>query len=340
MQRICVQRILPSHQDHYNSIKHDPRLRAAFFKSKIWDAHSIITIGFLDKPSANQPKTSLKDMENVGQRIDPLQKQLQNTPGQDLESVVKTIVQERIQPLVNLQFKFVDADKAPDAKIRISFADQDASWSLVGTDATHPSAMKDDQGNPLPSMNLGWFDVGTYIHEFGHAIGLIHEHQNDAQDDIGIQWNKPKLYSYIERTQGWTKDQVDTNIINRYKRNQLNGSKFDPLSVMLYFFPADLTLNNQGTKQNFSLSGVDVEWIGGSMTAEQFYSKTYGQSLQSSIDKSNQLRQSFEASNSINTDTKQQHPNRKGLYIALGVGGGLLLIFIIGFFIWRGRITH
>jgi len=36
-------------------------------------------------------------------------------------------------------------------------------------------------------MNLGFLDGGTAAHEFGHAIGLAHEHQNPAG---GIQWNE------------------------------------------------------------------------------------------------------------------------------------------------------
>ena len=36
-------------------------------------------------------------------------------------------------------------------------------------------------------MNLGFLDGGTAAHEFGHAIGLGHEHQNPAG---GIEWNE------------------------------------------------------------------------------------------------------------------------------------------------------
>ena len=275
--RICVEKILPHHRNHYNNVKNDPRLSAAFWKGKIWPQNSTITISFLDNPSPDQPRTSVENMLNVGRNIDPLQKKLAKAP---LKEAFKTIVKERIQPLVNLKFKFVE-DKNKDADIRISFADQDASWSLVGTDSKHFSAKQ--QG---ASMNLGWFDVGTYIHEFGHAIGMIHEHQNDSQggDAGGIKWNKPRLYSYMESTQGWDKEQVDINVIGKYKSEQLNGSKFDPLSVMLYFFPAKLTTNNRGTRQNFSLSGIDTQWIskiypGGKLSPSKFYKKVYGTSL-------------------------------------------------------------
>jgi len=76
----------------------------------------------------------------------------------------------------NLRFDF---NNAPDAEIRIAFDPNEGAWSYIGTDARHIS-----QGDP--TMNLGFLDGGTAAHEFGHAIGLAHEHQNPAG---GIEWN-------------------------------------------------------------------------------------------------------------------------------------------------------
>ena len=66
----------------------------------------------------------------------------------------------------NLTFDFNDA---PGADIRITFDPQLGAWSYVGTDC---------KGIPLnqATMNLGFLDGGTTAHEFGHAIGLAHEH--------------------------------------------------------------------------------------------------------------------------------------------------------------------
>ncbi len=296
--RICVERVLPEHKDYYDSIKHDSRLAAAFWSSKLWPQNSTITIGFLDEPTNQNQRTPMAIMEKIGRNIDPLQKSLAKVP---LKKALKTIVEKRIQPLVNLKLKFID-NNPKDADIRISFKDANASWSLVGTDSAKKSA-KNCKGKHCgdPSMNLGWFDVGTYIHEFGHALGMVHEHQNPRGEDI--EWDLPKLYTYMEETQGWDKQQVNTNVVNRYKLSQINGSKFDPLSVMLYFFPASLTKNDKGTRQNFSLSGIDAEWIsksypGGPMTPQDFYQKAYGKSLESSISQSEKIRHEMTTSNS------------------------------------------
>lgn len=50
-------------------------------------------------------------------------------------------------------------------------------------------------------MNFGWFTnytsdtefSRTIIYEFGHALGLHHEHQSPTAN---IQWNKEKVYEY------------------------------------------------------------------------------------------------------------------------------------------------
>jgi ATP-dependent Zn protease len=64
---------------------------------------------------------------------------------------------------------------------------------------------------------------------------------------------------------------------------------------MLYFFPAYLTTNNRGTRQNLRLSGYDVEYIsktypGGSQTPENFYLSVYNEQLKNNMDISDNER--------------------------------------------------
>ena len=58
------------------------------------------------------------------------------------------------------------------------------SWSYLGTDATRV---------PKESftMNLGFVDRPTVLHEFGHSLGLIHEHQSPFPG--GFEWNREEV---------------------------------------------------------------------------------------------------------------------------------------------------
>jgi hypothetical protein len=72
----------------------------------------------------------------------------------------------------------------------------------------------------------------------------------------------------MKTTQGWDSQQVNDQVIQKYKRNQINGSNFDPDSIMLYFYPADLTENNVGTTQNRVLSETDKKTIADAYSAD------------------------------------------------------------------------
>lgn len=153
--------------------------------------------------------------------------------------------------VANLKFDF---NNALNAEIRIAFDHNDGAWSYIGTDCRGISL---DQ----PTMNLGFLDGGTAAHEFGHAIGLAHEHQNPAG---GIQWNEAVVIREAAKAPNfWDEDKARHNIIRKYSADQINGTAFDPDSIMLYFFPASWTLNGIGTKANDVLSTMDKAFIAG-----------------------------------------------------------------------------
>lgn len=151
----------------------------------------------------------------------------------------------------NLHFAF---DDAPNAEIRIAFNPNDGAWSYVGTDS---KSIPLDQ----PTMNLGFLDGGTAAHEFGHAIGLSHEHQNPSG---GIEWNEEVVIRDLAGPPNfWDEATTRHNVINKYAANQINGTKFDPESIMLYFFPGTWTKSGVGTQQNDVLSKLDKQFVAG-----------------------------------------------------------------------------
>ncbi len=161
---------------------------------------------------------------------------------------IQLIVKQRFEPITNLTFKFIhDAKKTNNADITISFK-PGACSSRRGTDSKRD----------YPSMNLSWFRVEDVLHEFGHALGMIHEHQNPR---AGIQWNKEKVYQAYYCTQKWSCLRTNLNILRKYDKDSFNSSVYDPDSIMVYAIPAWATTNNTEMKANKRLSIMDIHWL-------------------------------------------------------------------------------
>ncbi|MCU0302168.1 MAG: M12 family metallopeptidase [Candidatus Nanopelagicales bacterium] len=153
----------------------------------------------------------------------------------------------------NLTFVF---DDAPTAEIRIAFDEHNGAWSYLGTDILQ---IPPDE----PTMNLGFLDGGTAGHEFGHAIGLAHEHQNPAG---GIEWNEPVVIADLAGPPNfWDEAKVRHNVLEKYSHDQVRGTQFDGESIMLYFFPGSWVRSGVGTEANEVLSAMDKAFIGGAL---------------------------------------------------------------------------
>jgi hypothetical protein len=325
IEKICVEKVHHTDAEELANIKkmkgkdkfEHEKLKAAFYTKKLWPADSVIKIKFLEE-NPTITKTALSDMNTTNGPIDPLQQYFFDNPKISITDAVKKIVNERIQPLVSMTLKFVETNE--DAEVRISFDSSGGAWALVGTDC-----QKEDKENP--TMNLGWFDVSTVIHEFGHILGMIHEHQNPRGKSI--DWNEKAVFKWAESTQGWDQQKTKENILDKYDINQINGSSFDPLSIMLYFFPADLTNDNKGTYQNLRLSGEDVKYITKQYkkedVADKIFNNMYKENIETNIQKS---KSSAAADETSSGNSKSSSTN----YMI--IGGVVLAIILIGVLIY------
>lgn len=158
--------------------------------------------------------------------------------------------------IANIRFSFVNSGFAD---IRVSFKNDNSSWSKIGTSSQQVFESQ-------PTMNFGWFDANTteddfkstILHEFGHALGLIHEHQSPR---AGISWKKEAVYAYYLRTQGWPRSVVDNNIFAKYDYSFTNSTAYDPTSIMHYPIDSRLTTNGYSVGWNTDLSALDKTLI-------------------------------------------------------------------------------
>lgn len=174
-----------------------------------------------------------------------------------VQSKVKQFANEWIR-YANLHFVWVPSDAQADIRVAFNWNGDTGSWSYIGA---HSSYM--DQNKP--SINFGWFDSNTtdtefsrvIIHEFGHALGLKHEHQHPLND---IAWNKSVVYAYYINL-GWDQNMVDQNFFEKLSIEQTNYSSYDPHSIMHYRIDPSFTTNGYGVELNTILSDTDKAFI-------------------------------------------------------------------------------
>jgi len=155
---------------------------------------------------------------------------------------------EAQQPLVRDAFRiwqglgigitFQEVTDIGEAEIRIGFLAGDGAWSYVGRDAI------DLAGQGERTMNFGWDlatdprGLDTPIHEIGHALGFLHEHQNPF---AGIQWDEQAVYDYFAGPPNdWDRETIYYNVLRKLPASAVLGTPWDPDSVMHYAFPAGL----------------------------------------------------------------------------------------------------
>ncbi|MBC8070355.1 MAG: outer membrane protein assembly factor BamD [Deltaproteobacteria bacterium] len=154
---------------------------------------------------------------------------------------------------------FFDTDAPPPVThIRVRFDDPGCN-SALGTSSQYMI----DRGDA--SMRLCHIDsmVGTdrfarvVIHEFGHAIGMNHEHQSPKAK---FEWDKPFVYQYYRDTAGWDAAFVDQWVFRQISGENIAASDYDADSVMQYEFPPEFTKDRRAIRGSHELSALDKTW--------------------------------------------------------------------------------
>ena len=130
----------------------------------------------------------------------------------------------------NLTFKFIASGETD---VRVAFDPANGSTSFVGTDAL---AVRQTE----PTMNLAWVERKNILHEFGHVLGLVEEHQNP---NANIKWNKDAILKALQGPPNfWSRSQIEDFIFKKVSREQVGEYRdFDPKSIMTPAFPPEQT---------------------------------------------------------------------------------------------------
>ena len=212
-------------------------LRAAFLKAAIWPQQSVLKVGFVRDNNYSKAKADW----------------------------VRDSVEKYLVPLINLSFSW-DYQPVQNAQIRITFDSSHGAYSAVGTEALSTDSQE--------TMNLGWLDTaneGDYdfpeakgmatvvVHEFGHALGMIHEHN---REDAALPWNCQAVYDWLSGPpNNWSKDIIDGNVFQPVSMSELNSSEYDAKSIMHYWFPQKFFVEKVDLPQNIVLSVLDKVWL-------------------------------------------------------------------------------
>ncbi len=163
---------------------------------------------------------------------------------------------------VGVGLEFQEVDQLSEAEVRVGYSTADgSSASAVGREVL-------DVPLNEPTTVYGWdlttpYGRGTALHELGHVLGMEHEHQNPF---AGIKWHEQAVYDSLAKPpNNWDHETTFHNILEKLTSQQVQGSTWDPDSIMEYEFepglidePEQYDIN--GLVPPGTLSSADKEW--------------------------------------------------------------------------------
>ncbi len=163
---------------------------------------------------------------------------------------------------VGIGLVFQEVSQLSEAEIRIGYSTADgSSASAVGRDVLNVRLTE-------PTTVYGWdlttpYGSGTALHELGHVLGMEHEHQNPF---AGIKWHEQAVYASLAKPpNSWNQQTTYHNILEKLSPQQVQGSAWDPDSIMEYEFEPGLIDEPQkydinGLTPPGTLSSADKQW--------------------------------------------------------------------------------
>lgn len=154
----------------------------------------------------------------------------------------------------NLDFKYYVSEKAlpnwEKAHIKITFK-ATGNNSAVGTDSNYSSKHSMSLSNLSDQNYINRYYV---IHEFGHAIGLHHEHQNVNRT---FELNEAKAIEHCKQSFAMDAQQCRMHIFDFKSGKGITSSKYDPTSIMHYGLHQDMLKYNVKIPSSYNFSLLD-----------------------------------------------------------------------------------
>lgn len=134
-----------------------------------------------------------------------------------------------IDEWVGLRFLIVTSGPS---ECRVGFDLDGGHWSYVGKDnlkiAQHQKTMNIALTGDEPAKE----QKRVIVHEVFHFLGLGHEHQHPREV---IPWHVPNVYALYGRTQGWSRSEIQIQVLLRPTAMGMVGTEHaDKDSIMMY----------------------------------------------------------------------------------------------------------
>lgn len=163
---------------------------------------------------------------------------------------------------VGIGLDFAEVEQLDEAEVRVGYSTADGfSASAVGREVLRIPLNE-------PTTVYGWslttpYGHGTALHELGHVLGMEHEHQNPY---AGIKWHEQAVYDALAKPpNNWDHDTTYDNILRKLSKQEVQGSTWDPDSIMEYEFEPGLIdepekYDTNGLTPPGTLSKADRQW--------------------------------------------------------------------------------
>ncbi|WP_372394599.1 hypothetical protein ABMY26_06165 [Azospirillum sp. HJ39] len=167
-------------------------------------------------------------------------------------------LRDGVDAYLDFSWNVLSKDKVDpkDAHIRVRFG-HGGNWSLIGRNALGKTNRDE------PTMNIADVVDNIIMHEFGHALGLRHEHQHPTG---GIKWaERAVINAMAKEDPPWSEEYTRANVFTRYDTATqcIGDPEFNDHSLMMYPIPKEWTVDQYSATPSPSITPRDRRCVRG-----------------------------------------------------------------------------